>query len=78
MSNVQKDLDDNIIGKRALIERCEANIHDNNEGCVCRLIGRIVRIERRENTGIPHSYKIKGRNKYVRGMEVARVSESDQ
>lgn len=72
MRKERKDLEDEIIGKRVRVERCEANVHDYNEGCVCRFIGKTVTIEgRNEDPPIEKpSYKIKGRNKNVRPSEV--------
>lgn len=59
-----------MIGRQVRIERCEANIHDNNEGCVCKLIDKKVTIERVEHVLTKTVYKIKWRNKYVLPSEV--------
>ena len=69
-----KEQDDEIIGKQVVVKECEAKIHDNDEGCVCALIGKVVRIDGRNKdmiSGIGRpSYKIERRNKYVKRSEV--------
>ena len=66
---------DKMVGKKVKIVKCEAKVHDDNEGCLCRLIGKKVTIEHLENTmitGAP-SYKIKWRNKYLCRSEISET-----
>ena len=59
-----------MVGRQVRIERCEASIHDGNEGCVCGLIGKRVTIERIEHAPTKISYKIKQKNKYIMASEI--------
>lgn len=64
--------DDEIIGKRVRVKKCEASEHGDNAGCVCHLIGKVVKIKKRYETffaGTP-SYHIKGMIQRVRRREV--------
>ena len=42
--------DDEIIGRRVRVARCEARKHGDNAGCVCHLIGKMVFVTRRRRT----------------------------
>lgn len=67
--------DDEIIGKRVRVKKCEARKHGDNEGCVCHLISQVVEIEKRYETpfaGTP-SYHIKGMKYRVRRREVTLI-----
>lgn len=63
---------DEIIGREVIIKSCEARDHNDNEGCVCRLIGYKVTIEKRYETPFvgTSTYHIKGSRKRVRRSEV--------
>jgi len=67
-----REKDDEIIGKKVRVKSCEARKHGDNEGCVCYLIGKVVKITKRYETpfvGTP-SYHLKGRKQRVRRSEV--------
>ena len=67
-----KDPEDEIIGKLVRVKSCEANEHGDNSGCICHLIGEIVRVGRRRKSqyaGTP-SYYLRWRTQTVRRSEV--------
>jgi hypothetical protein len=63
---------DEIIGKKVRVKSCEALEHGDNDGCVCHLIGRVVKIDRRYDACFAgtSSYHIKGATQRVRRSEV--------
>ena len=70
---MNKDPQDVIIGRRVRVKKCEGKEHDNNPGCVCNLIGKVVTIKSKYQSpfvGLP-SYWIKGIEKRVRFSEVS-------
>ena len=71
--------DDKIIGEDVVIHSCEAQVHGDNPGCVCELIGTQVRVKGRNQEddpeGIP-SYHVAGMDKFVRRREVEVVKRS--
>ncbi len=66
------DADKDIIGKRFKIVQCEARDHGDNDGCVCKLIGREVTISKRYDSPFvgTASYHLKGRKQRVRRSEI--------
>jgi hypothetical protein len=66
------DADNDIIGKKFKIVQCEARDHGDNEGCVCKLIGREVIISKRYSSPFcgTASYHLKGRKQRVRRSEI--------
>ena len=68
----KEDNDDEMIGMRVRVKACEAAEHGDNEGCVCHLVGKVVKIKKRYKT--PYvgtaSYHIKGMSQRVRRSEV--------
>ncbi len=72
-----KERDDEIISKHVRVKACEALEHGDNVGCVCHLIGKVVKIKKRYNAplaGTP-SYHIKGMNQRVRRSEVTLLRD---
>ena len=64
--------EDKIIGKLVRVKSCEARDHGDNDGCVCHLIGKVVKVTRKYKTpyvGTP-SYHLKGMRHTVRRSEV--------
>jgi len=66
------DKDKDLIGKSFIVKQCEANIHGDNEGCVCKLIGKKVTISKRYKTPFvgTASYHLKNRKQRVRLSEL--------
>ena len=66
------DADNDIIGKKFKIVQCEAAEHGDNDGCVCKLIGREVTISKRYSSPFcgTASYHLKGRHQTVRRSEI--------
>lgn len=72
-----KEPNDEIIGKKVRVKSCEAREHGDNEGCVCHLIGQVVKVTRRYKTpfvGTP-SYHLKGIKQRVRRSEVVLLKD---
>ena len=74
---MQKERNDEIIGKRVRIKVCEARNHGDNNGCVCHLIGKVVEIKERYETSWAGtaSYHIKGMTQRVRRSEVTLLKD---
>ena len=68
----QHENGDEIIGKKVRIQSCQAREHGDNEGCVCHLIGKIVRVSSRYKTQWvgTASYHLMNRRQRVRRSEV--------
>lgn len=68
---------DEIIGKKVRVKSCEAREHGDNDGCVCHLIGKVVKVTKKYNTpyvGTP-SYHLKGMTQRVRRSEVVLLRD---
>ncbi len=66
------DRDKDILGKSFTVKQCEAREHGDNEGCVCKLIGREVTLTKRYETPFvgTASFHIKGKKQRVRLSEL--------
>lgn len=66
------DRDKDILGKSFTVKQCEAREHGDNEGCVCKLIGREVTITKRYETHFvgTASFHLKGKKQRVRLSEL--------
>ena len=66
------DRDKDILGKSFTVKQCEAREHGDNPGCVCKLIGRKVKLTKQYDTPFvgTASYHIKGSTKRVRLSEL--------
>jgi hypothetical protein len=66
------DRDKDILGKSFTVKQCEAREHGDNEGCVCKLIGREVTITKRYETPFvgTASFHLKGKKQRVRLSEL--------
>jgi hypothetical protein len=66
------DRDKDILGKSFTVKQCEAREHGDNEGCVCKLIGREVTITERYETPFfgTASFHLKGKKQQVRLSEL--------
>jgi hypothetical protein len=67
------DSDDEIIGKKVRVKSCEARIHGDNYGCVCNLVGKVVKVNKKYKTPFVGtvSYQLEGSKQRVRRSEVA-------
>ena len=74
---VFKEKSDEIIGKKVRVKKCEAAEHGDNEGCVCHLIGQVVKIKSRYKTPFAGtaSYHIVGMVQRVRRAEVVLLKD---
>ncbi|MDO8520683.1 MAG: hypothetical protein Q7S52_01060 [bacterium] len=66
---MSENSNDSIVGRRVLVKFCAMPKHGDIEGCVCRLIGRVVRIGQKSNT-VPPTYEIAGGTHYVEQRQV--------
>lgn len=66
------DVDNDILGKEFTVVQCEAREHNDGPGCVCKLIDRKVKLEKRYHSGFAGtaSFHIEGSDKRVRLSEV--------
>jgi hypothetical protein len=66
------DRDKDILGKSFTVKQCEAREHGDNEGCVCKLIGREVTITERYEAPFvgTASFHLKGKKQQVRLSEL--------
>lgn len=66
------DRDKDILGKTFTVVQCEAREHGDNEGCVCKLIGREVTLTKRYETPFVGmaSFHLKGKKQRVRLSEL--------
>ena len=66
------DRDKDILGKSFTVKQCEAREHGDNEGCVCKLIGREVTLTKRYETPFvgTASFHLKGKKQRVRLSEL--------
>ena len=70
--DLDMDKEQRVIGRTFVVQQCEAREHGNNSGCVCELIGNIVKITKRYETpftGIT-SFHISDSDKTVRLSEL--------
>ena len=66
------DRDKDIIGKTFTVVQCEAREHGDNDGCVCKLIGRKVTISKKYKSPYAGtaSYHIRNKRQRVRLSEL--------